>query len=376
MAEKDYYKILGIEKEASKEDIKKAYKKLAKKYHPDLNKGDATAEKRFKEVNEAASILGDDQKRQQYDQFGSEGMKYGGGAGGFGGFGGAQQGFDMNDIFNQFFGGGGFGGFGGGGQRRGPQQGSDLRFDMEITLEDVATGLDKEIKIKVADSCHVCKGKGGKGIETCKTCNGRGVVMQQKRTAFGVFQTQTTCPTCQGTGETIKEPCDHCNGTGREIREKKIKVSIPAGVDEGTRLRIAGEGEAGERNAPHGDLYIYLHIKSNEMFTRDGADLYIDVPLRYSQAVNGDTIEIPHILGKAKLKIPAGTQPGTLLRMKEKGLPKLRGSGKGDQYVRVTIDVPTKVSKKQKELLDEFDKQTKEKRPHEKLFEKIKEAFK
>jgi molecular chaperone DnaJ len=200
--------------------------------------------------------------------------------------------------------------------------------------------------------------------------------MQQKQTAFGVFQTQTTCPTCRGQGEIIKDPCDHCNGTGHEVKEKKIKVSIPAGVDEGTRLRMSGEGEAGERNAPKGDLYIYIHVKPNDIFIRDGADLYIDVPLRFSQAAEGDTIEIPHILGKANLKIPSGTQPGTLLRMKGKGLPHLRGNGNGDQYVRVTIDVPTKLTKKQKELLKQFDKESKEKKPHEKLFDKIKEAFK
>ena len=374
MAEKDYYKVLGVEKGASKEEIKKAYKKLAKKYHPDLNKGDASAEQKFKEVNEAAGILTDDAKRQQYDQFGSEGMKYGGAGGGFGG---AQQGFDFNDIFDSFFGGGGgFNPFGGGGRRRGPQRGSDLRFDMEITLEQVATGLDREIKIKKQDTCHVCDGKGGENVTTCGTCNGQGVVMQQKQTAFGIFQTQTTCPTCRGEGETVKDPCDHCNGTGHEVKEKKIKVSVPAGVDEGTRLRMAGEGGAGERNSAYGDLYIYIHVKSNDVFTRDGSDLYIDVPLRFSQAAQGDTVEIPYILGKANLKVPSGTQPGTLLRMKGKGLPKLRGSGNGDQYVRITIDVPQKLSKKQKDLLKQFDKETKEKKPHERLFEKIKEAFK
>lgn len=368
---KDYYNVLGVDKSASKEEIKKAYKKLAKKYHPDLNKGDATSEQKFKDVNEAASILTDDQKRQQYDQFGSDGAQFGGQ-----GFGGAQQGFDFNDIFDSFFGGGG-GGFNpfGGGRSRGPAPGSDLRYDMQISLEDVAKGLDKEISIKKKDQCHVCDGEGGTGISQCGTCRGQGVVMQQKRTAFGVFQTQAQCPTCKGRGETIKNPCDHCNGTGQEIREKKIKVSIPPGVDEGTRLRISGEGEAGQAGAPQGDLYIMVHIKRNSLFTRDGPDLYVEVPLRYSQAVLGDTVEIPHILGKAKLKVPSGTAPGTLLRMKGKGLPDLRGSGNGDQYVKITIDVPKKISKKQQDLLEKFENEETGKQPHERLFDRIKEAF-
>lgn len=373
MAEKDYYKTLGIDKDASKEEIKKAYKKLAKKYHPDLNKGDKTAEKKFKEINEAASVLGDDNKRSQYDQFGSEGMKFGGGQGGFGGFSGG--GFDFNDIFDSFFG-GGFGGFGGGSRgRRGPRQGNDLRYDIEITLEDVAKGLDKTIRIKKRDACHECEGKGGKGVMTCGTCQGSGVVVSSKRTPFGMFQTQTPCGTCRGRGEVVKEVCEHCSGTGQEVREKTIKISVPPGVEDGTRLRMSGEGEAGEAGAPLGDLYIFIHVKEHEVFQRDGSDIYIEVPISYSQAVFGDKIDVPTIIGKAKLKVPSGTQPETLLRMKGEGLPHVRRSGKGDQYVKITIDVPKKINKKQKEYLEKFEKESKEKQPHQKLFDKIKNAF-
>ena len=366
--EKDYYKTLGIEKGASKEEIKKAYKKLAKKYHPDLNKGSADSEKKFKEINEAAGILTDDQKRAQYDQFGSSGPQFGGGQGGFGGQG--FGGFDFNDIFDSFFGGGM-----GGGRSRGPRPGSDLRYDIEITLEDVANGLEKKIKIKKRDQCSECDGKGGSGHKTCDTCKGRGTILQQRRTAFGVFQTQTTCNICKGRGETVEKTCHHCNGTGQEIKEKTIQISIPPGVQDGTRLRISGEGEAGEAGAAMGDLYIFVSVKENDIFQRDGSDLYIEVPITFSQATMGDKIEIPTVTGKADLKVPAGTQPETLLRMKGKGLPRLRQYGHGDQYVKITIDVPKKLNKKQKELLKSFDKETKGKKPHEKLFDAIKDAF-
>lgn len=370
--EKDYYKILGVEKTASKEEIKKAYKKLAKQYHPDLNKDDPNSEKKFKEINEAASILTDEQKRSQYDQYGSNGPQFGGGQGGFGGagFGSGFGGFDFNDIFDSFFGGGM-----GGSRSRGPRAGSDLRYDIEITLEKVAIGLEKKIKIKKRDKCSVCEGKGGKGHKTCSTCNGQGRVIQQRRTAFGVFQSQTVCNACRGRGETVEETCHHCNGTGQEVREKTIQISIPPGVEEGTRLRIANEGEAGEPGAAMGDLYIFVHIKENKIFHRDGSDLHIEVPITFSQAALGTTIEVPTITGKADLKVPAGTQPETRLRMKGKGLPHLRQYGNGDQYVKITVDVPIKLSKKQKELLKEFDKENKGKKPHEKLFDAIKEAF-
>ena len=370
---KDYYKILGVDKNASKEEIKKAYKKLAKKYHPDLNSGNKESEQKFKDVNEAASTLTDDQKKAQYDQFGSEGMKYGnaGGAGGFGGgFGG---GFDMNDIFESFFGGGG--GFGGGSRHRGPQPGADLRYDFTITLEEAATGVDKTIRIKKKNRCDECDGNGGTGLKTCSHCNGQGVVTTVKRTPFGNFQTQVTCPHCNGRGEEVSEICNSCHGKGYVTKEKTVKITIPPGVHEGSRLRIAGEGEPGEPGAEYGDLYIFIFIEKHEFFERDDNDLYIEIPISFNQACFGDTITIPTITGKAELKIPSGIQPGTTLRMKNKGMPLLQRHGEGDQYVKITIEVPKNLNKKQKELLKEFGKSFKEKKPAERLFEKIRKAF-
>lgn len=375
MAGKDYYDILGVSKSASKEEIKKAYKKMAKKYHPDLNKGDSSAEQKFKDINEAASVLTNDNKRAQYDQFGSEGMKYGqqsgfgGGAGGFGGFGGA--GFDMNDIFESFFG----GGFGTGSRRRGPRPGSDLRYDMEITLEEAATGIDKKVKMKKRDTCDDCDGHGGHDVSTCSTCGGSGVVMQRRRTPFGIMQTQSTCETCHGSGESYKTECSTCNGKGWQVKEKTVKISIPAGVSSGSRLRIPGEGEPGEPGAPMGDLYIFITVQEHEFFEREDDDLHIEVPISFSQAISGDSIEVPTITGKAKLKVPAGIQPSTLLRMKGEGIPHLQGYGKGDQYVKITVDVPKKINKKQRELLEKFEASFNEKRPHEKLFERIRKGF-
>lgn len=371
--EKDYYKILGVDKNASNEEIKKAYKKLAKKYHPDLNAGDTTAEQKFKDINEAASTLTNQQKRAQYDQFGSEGMKYGGqgGAGGFsGGFGGA--GFDMNDIFESFFGGGG--GFGSP-RRRGPRPGEDLRYDMKISLEEAATGIDKNVRLKKEDRCDDCNGKGGHDIKTCSQCNGQGVVNTIKRTPFGNFQTQSTCPQCRGSGEEIGTLCKSCHGKGHVLKEKTIKVSIPAGVHNGSKLRMSGEGEPGQPGASYGDLYIVIFVEEHKYFERDDSDLYLEVPITFTQAALGDSITVPTITGKAQLKIPAGIQPGTMLRMKNKGMPSIRGSGHGDQYVKITIEVPTSVNKKQKELLKSLDKSFKDKKPAERLFEKIRKAF-
>jgi len=374
MAEKDHYKTLGVAKDASKEEIKKAYKKLAKQYHPDLNKGDSTAEQKFKEVNEAASVLGDDNKRAQYDQFGSDGMKFGGQGGpggGFGGFNFSGSGFDFNDIFDSFFG----GGMGGGSRRRGPRQGADLRYDMDITLKDVATGIDKHIKMKKKISCPDCDGHGGHGVKTCSVCKGSGVRTSAQRTPFGVFQTQTTCSECRGSGETVSDMCNTCNGRGYIHGEKTIKITIPEGVEDGMRLRMQHEGEPGEPGAPAGDLYIFIHVKEHELFRRDGTNVYLEVPISFTQAVFGDKITVPTITGKAELKIPSGTQPGTLLRMKNKGLPHVHHGGSGDQYVKIQVEVPTSLNKKQKELLNSFEKSQKEKKPHERLFDKIKSAF-
>lgn len=343
---KDYYNILGVSKDASKEEIKKAYKKLAKKYHPDLNK-DVGSEEKFKEISEAAAVLGDDKKRQQYDQFGSEGFK------GFEGF----DGFDMGDIF------GGFGdifgeAFGFGNRRRGPKRGRDLRFDLDIELEEASEGITKKVVIPKLDECDECNGTGAKSksdIKECSKCHGSGILSVTKRTIFGVMRTQITCPQCDGTGEEIKNPCKKCKGTGRTHVEKKIEVKIPAGVDEGTRLRISQEGEAGEKGASPGDLYVVIHVIPHKIFKRKGDDIFMNVSISFKQAVLGDTIKIPTLNGDAKLKIPSGTQPGTVFRLRGKGIPNLRGYGTGAQNVEVNIDVPTRVTRKQKKALEEFD---------------------
>jgi len=369
LTNKDYYKTLGIEKNASKEDIKKAYKNLAKKYHPDLNKNDPNAETKFKEINEAASVLTDDTKRSQYDQYGSEGMNQGAGfnghAGGFDGF----EDFDFNDVFGSFFGGGGFG------RHQGPRRGSDLRYDIEITLEEVATGAEKSIKLKKEDTCDKCNGLGGSDVTTCATCHGQGSVRTTKRTPFGMFQTQSMCSTCHGQGKTVKNKCDVCKGTGHIEKTKTIKINIPEGIESGTKLRVANEGEPGEPGAPKGDLYVVVFVKEHAIFERDGTDIYIDVPLTITEATLGTKIDVPILNGKAELKIPAGTQPGTLLRMKGKGLPHMKAYDQGDQYVRVNVEIPKSLTKKQKELLEQFNEESGQKSPHKKLFDKIKEVF-
>lgn len=375
---KDYYKLLGVEKNATKEDIKKAYKKLAKKYHPDLNKEEGSAEK-FKEISEAAAVLGDDQKRQQYDQFGTADFSgFQGGAGGFDfsdfmrgtqGFG-----FDFDSIFDSFFGGSGM--FGGGRRRRGPRRGSDLIYDIEITLKEAAFGAEKHITIPKMERCDECKGKGAKSdsdIITCPECNGAGSVKHTRRTPFGMFQTVSACRTCNGEGTTIKNPCRECHGSGLVEKTKKIKVEIPGGVDDGTRLRISGEGEAGEKAGPSGDLFIRLHVKPNDLFERQGNDLFMEMPVSFATAALGGEIEVPTLDGKVKMKIPSGTQSNTVFRLKGEGIPSLRSYGKGDQKVRIIIDVPTKLTKKQKDLLEEFDKGAN--KSNKSIFDKIKGSF-
>jgi molecular chaperone DnaJ len=358
MAKKDYYDVLGVPKNASKEEIKKAYKRLAKKFHPDLNK-EPDAEKKFKEINEAAAVLGDDEKRAQYDQFGSaEDFTRAGGFGqGFnfddlmrnmGGFG-----FDFDNIFDSFFG----GGFSSG--RRSRRRGHDLRYDIEITLEDAYNGLKKIINVPRLEKCDECHGKGAKSssdIEECPECEGTGVARKIHRTPFGMISTQSTCRKCHGEGNVIKKPCSECSGTGRVEKSRKIDVKIPAGVDDGMRLRISGEGEAGERGDSSGDLYVVIHVKKHDTFERDGDDINVDVPISFSLAAIGGEIDVPTLDGEASLKIPPGTQPGTVFRMRDKGMPNVQGYGKGDQNAIVNIEVPKKLNKMQRELLMELDK--------------------
>ncbi|MFC1723055.1 molecular chaperone DnaJ [Nanoarchaeota archaeon] len=368
---KDYYKILGVEKNASREEIKKAYKRLAKKYHPDLNKADDATEK-FKEINEAAAILGDPQKRQNFDQYGEAEFPQGFQPGGGFDFGG-----DFGDIFESLFGGGQFGGFGR--RRRGPARGSDIRYDMEINLEDAAKGATKHINVPHLVTCNVCKGSGAKSkdaIDTCPDCNGTGAQTQARRTPFGIFQTTTTCRRCQGQGKYISDPCDECSGAGRIEDEDKIKVTVPAGVDTGTTLRLGGHGEAGERGASSGDLFIVMHIQPHKIFDRRENDLFVQVPISFVGATLGDSIEVPVINGSAKLKIPAGTQSNTLFKMKGKGIPFLKSSRVGDQFVKVVVHTPVNLNAAKKKAIKDFAKKMGDKIAPEKSFlEKVKEKF-
>ena len=354
-AKRDYYEVLGVGRNATPEEIKKAYKKLAKKYHPDLNPDSKTAEEKFKEVSEAYSVLSDDNQRARYDQFGHEGLN-GQGMGGFGGFGGfGGQGFDMGDIFSSFFG----GGFGG--QTRdpsAPQRGGDLRLDLTVTFEEAAKGVEKEVSVTRMEACPDCKGSGAKpgtGRETCSQCNGSGRVRLNQTTPFGQFQTVKTCSACGGSGSIIKEPCPKCGGSGRVRKHHKIKVNVPAGVDNGSRLRMQGEGEGGVNGGSNGDLFIYVTVKPHKFFKREGDNVFLEQQISFAEAALGADIEVPTLDGPVKLTIPEGTQTGTTFRLRGRGFPKLRGYGRGDQHVRVKLFTPQRLSDEQKELLRKFD---------------------
>lgn len=371
MTDKDYYDILGVKKDASKEEIKKAYKKLAKKYHPDLNKEDPDAEHKFKEINEAASVLADDSKREQYDQFGKTAENFGG-AGGFDFSNMGGQGFDFDSIFESFFGGGGgFSDIFGGGRGRRSRRGHDLRYDMEITLEEAAEGTTKNISIPHQVKCPECKGTGAKDesdVEECPDCKGNGFVRKTARTPFGMFSTQSVCPRCKGQGTIIKDPCLECGGDGKVSKTSRLEIKVPAGAETGTNLRVEGAGEAGERGSDPGDLYILIHVKPHKIFQRKGNDIFLEIPINFVQAALGDSIDVPTLKGKAELKIPEGTQTGTVFKMKNKGIPNLHGYGTGDQLVRVKLETPEKLSRKQKEILREFNKTLKKKSLFDRLF--------
>ena len=383
MSKRDYYEVLGVSKTATQDELKKAYRKLARKYHPDLNKDNEEAAEKFKECNEAYSVLSDDQKRAQYDQFGHAAFENGGmgggggfgGAGGFGGFGGSG----MEDIFDMFF--GGQGGRGGNRPKSGPQRGADLRFDLEITFEEAAFGLEKEINLYRDETCDHCHGEGaepGSKVESCPECNGTGYVRFTQNTMFGQMVNERPCSRCKGEGKIISEPCKECRGKGTVKRNKKLKVKIPAGVDNGSRLRVSGEGEAGAKGGPSGDLYVYLYVKPHKFFERDGTTVLCEVPINIVQATLGADIKVPTLDGQVTMKVPEGTQPGKVLRLKGKGIPSLRGGGRGDQLVRIKVVVPTKLSDKQKDALRKFADISKDNiNPEEKSFmDKVKDFFK
>ena len=383
MSKRDYYEVLGVSKTATQDELKKAYRKLARKYHPDLNKDNEEAAEKFKECNEAYSVLSDDQKRAQYDQFGHAAFENGGmgggggfgGAGGFGGFGGSG----MEDIFDMFC--GGQGGRGGSRAKSGPQRGADLRFDLEITFEEAAFGLEKEINLYRDETCDHCHGEGaepGSKVESCPECNGTGYVRFTQNTMFGQMVNERPCSRCKGEGKIISEPCKECRGKGTVKRNKKLKVKIPAGVDNGSRLRVSGEGEAGAKGGPSGDLYVYLYVKPHKFFERDGTTVLCEVPINIVQATLGADIKVPTLDGQVTMKVPEGTQPGKVLRLKGKGIPSLRGGGRGDQLVRIKVVVPTKLSDKQKDALRKFADISKDNiNPEEKSFmDKVKDFFK
>ncbi len=376
MDKRDYYEVLGVSRNATSDEIKKAYRKLARKYHPDANPGDKDAEAKFKEISEAYVVLSDPEKRAGYDRFGHAGAD-GQGFGGFEGFGDFGG---LGDIFEMFFGGGGRTR-----RRTGPERGQDIRTDMEISLEEAAFGLEREVKVPRVETCGTCGGSGaaaGSKPKTCLACAGTGQVQFTQSTPFGRIVQSRTCDRCRGTGQVIEKPCPTCRGAGSVRKTRSIKVKVPPGVDNGSRLRLAGEGEAGTRGGPPGDLYVYIHVKQHKLFRREGDDLICEIPLSFVQAALGDEIDVPTLEGKEKLKIPEGTQPGTVFRIRGKGVPHLNGFGRGDQHVRVKVIIPGKLSEKQKELLREFARlgdgepvQGRGQAGDKSFFEKMKDAF-
>lgn len=371
MSKRDYYEVLGLSKNASQDEIKKAYRQMARQFHPDVNKA-ADAETKFKEAKEAYDVLGDDQKKAQYDRFGHVDPNQG-----MGGAGGADFGGGFGDLFDMFFGGQG------GGQRRNPnapQRGNDLQYTMTIEFKEAVFGKEMDIQIPRTETCDTCHGNGAKPgtkPDTCTVCKGSGQQEVVQNTAFGRIVNRRVCSACNGQGQTIKDKCTTCHGAGKVKKQRTIHLNIPAGVDDGAQLRVTGEGEAGSKGGPSGDLYVVIRVKPHDFFERENDDIYCEIPLTFTQAALGDEIEIPTLTEKVKLKIPAGTQTDTYFRLKGKGVPRLRGYGQGDQHVKVIIVTPTSLNEEQRELLREFSRQSGE-HTHEQnqsFFEKVKKAI-
>jgi len=369
-AKRDYYEILGVERSASDQEIKSSYRKLAMQYHPDRNPGNPQAEEKFKEASEAYSVLIDSEKRARYDQFGHAGL----GNGGFGGF--DPSAFtDFSDIFGDLFS-DFFGVNVGTGRRNRAQKGGDARADLNLTFEEAAFGKKTEVRVRRYESCEQCHGSGtaaGKGPVTCSTCGGRGQVRYQQ----GFFSVARTCPNCGGIGRVITDPCTKCKGEGRQVRERTVEVNVPAGVEDGTRMRYQEQGDAGVNGGPAGDLYVVLHVKAHPFFEREGKDLFCSVPVSFAQAALGAEITIPTLDGEYKLKVPEGTQSGTVLRVRGKGVQSIRGGGKGDLHVQVRVQTPSKLTKRQRDLLAELGGTSAvDNKPEPRsLFEKVKEIF-
>ena len=378
MADKrDYYEVLGVQKGATDDEIKKAYRKLAKKYHPDLNKDNPDAAEKFKEASEAYEVLSDSEKKSRYDQFGHAGVDPNAGYGGGSGFGGGF-GFDMGDIFESFFG----GGFGGGRSRRGgPSRGSDIQQAIELTFEEAAFGCKKKITIIRGETCAECSGSGAKkgtSPEKCARCGGTGQMRSVQNTPFGQFASTTTCNQCGGKGSKIKDPCPACNGGGTVRKRVEVDVDVPRGIDHGQTFAVPGMGEAGSRGGGYGDLLITVYVKDSSVFRREGYNVFVDVPITFVQATLGCEIEIPTIDGKVIQKFPEGTQPGTKFRMKGRGIPAGRSGTRGDQYVTVIVEVPKNLSAKQREILENFADESNEKNYNQrkKFTDKLKDYFK
>ncbi|HLQ96400.1 MAG TPA: molecular chaperone DnaJ [Pseudogracilibacillus sp.] len=372
MSKRDYYEVLGVEKDASQAEIKKAYRKLARKYHPDVSEED-NAEEKFKEAKEAYEVLGSDEKRAQYDQFGHAGPQ----SGGFGGFGGGGQGFSgFEDIFDMFFGGGG---------RRdpnAPQQGSDLQYTMSIDFEEAIFGKETEVSIPKEEECETCAGSGakpGSDVQTCSHCQGSGQLNTEQNTPFGKVVNRRVCHHCQGTGKIIVDKCETCHGAGKVKKDVKIKVTIPAGINEGQQIRVPGKGEPGANGGPPGDLFVVVDIKPHEFFQREGDNIFLELPITFAQAALGDEINVPTVHGEVMIKVPAGTQTAKTFRLKGKGAPNVRGYGHGDQHVKVRVVTPTKLTKEQKDLIKQFN-ETSDNDPISEngssFFNRFKKAFK